>query len=102
MCTLAEEQAAAVEGALRDDDDAPAISGSTVYDGLYLLGLYVGSTLANAILGNVVLPTQVAQLHFRRVTEPLGHRFTIGPQLWFLHLSFSHCHHGRQHHYEAQ
>ena len=98
MCALLEEQTARIEGAFGNDHDSPTLLGCLVDDGLDLERLDIGRTLTHAIAGQEILLAQIIDIHFHRVTEPLTHGLTIGPQLLFRHLFLAHGSHTYQCH----
>ena len=101
MGALLEEEAARIEGTLGHHDDAAALLGCTVDDGLDGLRLDVGRTLAHAVVGQHILLAQGLHVDLRRVGEPLGHRLAVGPHFLLSHLFLSHGHGAQHQHHQA-
>lgn len=73
-----EEDGAAEERSFGDDDNAAAILGCPVDDGLYFLRLQDCTVVCHTVIGNGILLAQCVDVYDFVLSEPVGNRRAVG------------------------
>ena len=86
-----EEDGAAEECSFGDDDNAAAILGCPVDDGLYFLRLQDCTVVCHTVIGNGILLSQCVDVYDLVLSEPVGNRRAVGEFLLPGHLQADKC-----------